>query len=435
MNDKMASHPRIWLYGFTVAHVQRYLLASPRLRDIQGGSQLLEDLCGGEFDRVRQAVGLGDARILSQAAAGARLETSDADAVARLYAVWPFVAERYAPGVLIQQALVDVDEAGGLAAAQAVLGERLHAARTDPACDLPAAGPLVARYARTGEPVEAEQEPVGGARELVDRATHAKVDAWRKLKTEAREGAGAALDRRYLGPELSKRYRFAAGREDEGEKLSSDVDPYVAVVHADGNAVGRFIAQLLESAPASDESAAVFRRFSQALARATEEAAGEAVREVLVGDLERSGAARGVGDTLPILKARPIVLGGDDLTIILPARLAFDCWLRQRQVGRSLEPPAPAGRGEVDLEGAREEFLRCMEKAVPNWLETEQIVQLLAMADPEAAGDLRYMVLDPDQQKNEFLDAKGRRRDDPRYVLPAYVAFQGKTDRQRFPRT
>lgn len=87
MNDKMSSHPPTWLYGFAVAHVQRYLLASPRLRDIQGGSQLLEDLCGGEFDRVRQAVGLGDARILSQAAAGARLETSDADAVSRLYAL------------------------------------------------------------------------------------------------------------------------------------------------------------------------------------------------------------------------------------------------------------------------------------------------------------------------------------------------------------
>jgi len=325
MSDQALSDPGKWLYGFAVAHVQGYLLTSPRLRDIQGGSQLLEDLCGKVFDRACEAAGLADSQILSRAAAGARLESRDGDAVARLYAAWPLIAEAHAPGTLIQQALVDVDAAGGLAAAQRQLGERLHASRAAPACSLPAVGPLVARYARTGEPAEREQS-VGGEGERVDRATDAKVRAWRDLKEQA------TLDQRFLGPELRGRYRFAAGRESEAETLASEDDPYVAVVHADGNSVGRFIDRLLAAAGDRGDSAVVFQRFSEALSRATREAANEAVREVLVRDLEatRKLAApeprrpASGGESLATLKARPIVLGGDDLTLILAARLAFD---------------------------------------------------------------------------------------------------------------
>lgn len=312
------------LYGFAVAHVQSYLLASPRLRDIQGGSQLLEDLCGRLFKHACEAAGVEDLRILSQAAGGARLETRDAEALTRLHAAWPLIAEAHAPGTLIQQALVDIDEAGGMAAAQRLLGERLQASRAAPACSLPAVGPLVARYARTGEPAEREQA-VGGERERIDRATDAKVQVWRDLKEQA------TLDQRFLGPGLVDLYRFAAGRENEADSLSSEDDPYVAVVHADGNSVGRFIDDLLTAARDRDDSAAVFQRFSDALSRATREAANEAVREVLVHDFEatrkaaeeRQRSATG-SEELAVLKARPIVLGGDDLTIILTARLAFD---------------------------------------------------------------------------------------------------------------
>ena len=65
------------------------------------------------------------------------------------------------------------------------------------------------------------------------------------------------------------------------------------------------------------------------------------------------------------------------------------------------------------------------------WEGSEQVVQLLAMADPgQAAGrDLTYMVLDG--QRNEFAAAKGR---DAKHVLPAYAPFDGKRDRERFPR-
>lgn len=93
---------------------------------------------------------------------------------------------------------------------------------------------------------------------------------------------------------------------------------------------------------------------------------------------------------------------------------------------------------EVDLAAAREDFESHMEDAVPRWEETEQIVQLRAMADPDnekkLGHDLSYMILDHRQRRNDFLDAKGRRQNDPKYVLPGYAGFQGERDRERFPR-
>lgn len=91
-----------------------------------------------------------------------------------------------------------------------------------------------------------------------------------------------------------------------------------------------------------------------------------------------------------------------------------------------------------DLTAVREKFIDYMEAAIPEWKNTEQIVQLLAMADPDNEKkldqDLSYMVLDHRSRRNEFLQAKGRAQGDARYVLPSYAEFHGDRDRDRFPR-
>ncbi len=67
-----------------------------------------------------------------------------------------------------------------------------------------------------------------------------------------------------------------------------------------------------------------------------------------------------------------------------------------------------------------------MNPAPTGWLESEQLVQLLAMADPRQApglpGDLSHPHLDIG--RNEFLDAKRSFQ-----VLPEYVTFRGRRDR------
>jgi hypothetical protein len=85
----------------------------------------------------------------------------------------------------------------------------------------------------------------------------------------------------------------------------------------------------------------------------------------------------------------------------------------------------------VDLATAREAFAAHMELAIPGWTETEQLVQLRAMADPSAADshDLTYMKIGQGPGTNEFVAAK-----QAKHALPPYAFFGGRPDRERYPR-
>jgi len=296
----MAQTEGAWLYGYSIAHVQQYLLAGIALRDIQGGSQLLEELCIDRFSEMLRAAGLPADSVLSQAAAGARVLSPRGELLQALYATWPAVVDALAPGAQVEQALVPV-EAGGLGAAQDRLGRLLKASRIAPLRELPQAGPLAVRCRRTALPAQ-QWVTVGKEQpEPLDRGAAARLTAWRALNNGTRPGR---LDQRFLGGAASG-VRFATGREAD-EELTGD-DAYVAVVHADGNGVGQIVTAL----SAQPDGPRCFRAFSSGLAAATSRAAGQAVVRVLLPHA-RDG----------ILPARPVVLGGDDLTLIVRAPLA-----------------------------------------------------------------------------------------------------------------
>lgn len=67
------------------------------------------------------------------------------------------------------------------------------------------------------------------------------------------------------------------------------------------------------------------------------------------------------------------------------------------------------------------------------WLESEQIVQLLAMANPhqKPPGPLKHMRLE--KGNNEFLFFKGPKKESPKYALVPYVRFKGESDQLLFP--
>lgn len=324
VSNERGSDGARYVYGFAVGHVQQYVLAGSRLREIQGASHLLEQLCGETFTRAVAAAGLDpDACITSQAAAGARLQSDDGEAVARLHAAWPRIAHDQVPGALIQQAVVKLTEGMSVAAAHRLLGERLRGTRADAMVPLPGAGPLVYRYPRSGLPGEFAH---GKPKETVDLETHKKVEAWRSLRPKNSREQASALDLKLLGP-LDGQYVFAAGREGKPEGLYSEACPYVGVIHADGNRVGKFIENLFGDQAKGKKRD--FKAFSRALAEATELAVQRAVAEELVEPV-KAALARPDGrippldkPNRPILPARPIVLGGDDLTIIVSAERAL----------------------------------------------------------------------------------------------------------------
>ena len=256
--------------------------------------------------------------ILSQAAGALRFETSSELVARRFYALWAFVSDRLLPGATVERALIE--KSGNALVDDDRLRERLRASRGVIAVELPVAGPMVARCPRTGRPAQGKV-PIGGKGEFVDRATLARRGPWRK----GQQGVSLKLERDFLGDEL-KDYSFVprtddikesndiAAEVDVGDGLTSEGHPYVGVIHADGNAIGRLIKDLNISAPPGCDVSKRFKDFSDNLKDATKNAARTAVREVLVDDARRGKSKK--------LRARPVVLGGDDLTILVAGDLA-----------------------------------------------------------------------------------------------------------------
>jgi succinate dehydrogenase flavin-adding protein (antitoxin of CptAB toxin-antitoxin module) len=90
-------------------------------------------------------------------------------------------------------------------------------------------------------------------------------------------------------------------------------DRTLALVHADGNGLGQLLMDLGKVADRQPQRfIPIFKGFSAAVSRATEQAARRATAAVLKRD-PRGG----------LYPARPIVLGGDDLTMLVRADLAL----------------------------------------------------------------------------------------------------------------
>lgn len=265
----------VWLYRYEAKGIQSYVLSTQVLREMAGASQLVETLAADATRLLR-----AEARVVMAAAGGATLVFDSTPRLESFARHWPMFVDQTRPGLQLIQAWC---ECGGSPGAQEyeLLRQRLDVARSAPLVDLPAAGPWVARAGRTGLPAIHD-----GEHGLEDWVTHEKAKAGKR-----------ELDFRDIVP--------------RGKRLPYDIEAlstgYVAVIHADVNGVGQLLIEHgKELAPRMGE-------FADGLADATRTAA----RMALAALAERQPAdARN-------LAARPVVLGGDDLTVIVDARYAL----------------------------------------------------------------------------------------------------------------
>lgn len=291
-----------YAYLFEVRGIQRYLFATGRLRDLIGGSELLDHLCaeGGLLDQVVAALPTPPQRVRAAGAAFYLIFDSAADAE-RFRALWRLTAAHELPGVEPVDALQ-----GGESVREAIrLGHAaLRIARNRPQPVLPAGSPINERAPRTGAP--AVERDHG---ESVDAAT-ARQRAFDRQGSDA----DGHLVRRFLDePGLQWPTDFDAPVR-SGRRFPLGERRLVGLVHADGNGFGQLLRVLDAGTSALGDVpyARLYRKFSQGITATTLAAAQEASRNVLLPEQEHH-----------VLPARPLVLGGDDLTILVRAELAL----------------------------------------------------------------------------------------------------------------
>lgn len=273
-----------YLYRYECKGIQDWILAGNKLRDVCSASELIDGLP----DDLNQGVPPKDC--LSQAAGASTLRFHSREALAAFAGNLQMRAARLAPDLLLIHAWVPLSNS--LDAALADLQLALGAARQRLFARLPESGPLSEVAVRTGQPAVARQS--GGPNEgtLLDAAGAAK---WREAQDDR-----SALQKRLRDISGKPTLRFAA----TDVHLGGD---RIAVIHADGNGIGQWLMKQGSWTPEN------LQKFSKGLAQATALAFVDATMEVFGPNLVNNG----------VLPLRPVVVGGDDVTLMVRGEFAL----------------------------------------------------------------------------------------------------------------
>lgn len=307
-----------YLYGASVQGIQSFIFQTNKLREIVGASELVEQICTTKFAAFcsDQDIEIADGNYIIKAAGNIKyVFDSDTDC-AKVVRAFPKYIANLAPGITVSQAVVKIEN------------DNLHDAINQVETKLKAQRSKVAMPVELGFMGLERARKTGGVASHIDRlddevicdATHQK----RKLG----------------GPE------YQTGNNDEKETLFSKIsgiaklseteipfdvekitqsgkNSWLAVVHADGNALGLLLQKLGTSLSGKpyEKVQSAFATFSERLDQATKAAAKTAFQEAIVKKAEFDNEIDNKPTFYPI---RPVVLGGDDLTVIIRGDLALD---------------------------------------------------------------------------------------------------------------
>ncbi|MBU0552130.1 hypothetical protein KJ940_11615, partial [Myxococcota bacterium] len=278
-----------WFYRFELKAIQGFIFAGRRLREVVGASALIELLSDGG---LREIAAQYNGTVRYRAAGGATLHFNDKIGLEGFAARWPMEVATFAPGVVLTQAWVEDSTPQPISALARKLGA--HRNLAPPA--MPSATPVIER-SPYGALATNKANDEG---QFIDQATRAKEIAQAKSWNPKHPTLADELSRRFVGDDEARLAKLPR----ELTEITGHDGYYLAVIHADGNDVGR----LVQGMGGDIETMAAF---SEKLSHATEAAARTASLKHLFDD----DSAYALG--------RPIVVGGDDITAVVRADRAL----------------------------------------------------------------------------------------------------------------
>lgn len=289
-----------YAYLFEARSIQRFLFGTGKLKDMIQGSELIDYICteNGYLDQVLTQLNLKP-KVPRRAGGTFYLVFENIKDAQRVQALWRLAIAQWLPGL----EKVDAISEGTTARAAVKKGiEKLSSNRNIVYADLPAASPLAERSPRTGLAAVTREQG-----ESIDAATFT-------IRQFNRSPDSEPLTTRFL---KEQQIHWPNNFEQAGQeslRFPLHERQLIGLVHADGNGLGVILRQLDTACEkASDDIyLELYRCFSNGLSDATINAARDASTTQLLPHTHNN-----------IMPARPLVLGGDDLSIIVRADLAL----------------------------------------------------------------------------------------------------------------
>jgi len=282
-----------YLYGATIQGIQSFIFETNKLKEIAGASELVDYICRDLFQETVGKLYYNEENLLIAAAGHIKYLFDDEESCRSLVLTFPRIVMQLAPGITISQAVVKVEKEITPEHIQQ-LETHLKIQRNRPTVQHGLGLMISERSRRTGKPgIHWEKGAV--------------IDAAQRAKRDFTKDSKVSLLKKLL-PD-AKGYQYHKLFPEEMEDIAGkDKKNWVAVIHADGNDLGKKIMAMV--APGKE----TFRQLSEKIGSATEQAARQAFNLVVKRNTEE-------GNLFPF---RPILLGGDDLTVIIRGDLAID---------------------------------------------------------------------------------------------------------------
>lgn len=275
-----------YLYGASVQGIQAYVFQTNRLQDIVGASELVRKICTELFEDTVGKEAFKHENLLIAAAGNVKYEFDNRQECERVVRNFPKKVLDAAPGVTISQAVVEYADDNEYPSKVEELERNLRIQRNRQMKSTTVGHIGILRSRSTGMPVAGKQDG-----EYLDEAT--------MKKRAENTGSKARLCEEAFGSNVASRY-FAYNVEDMCDKNN-----WIAIIHADGNGLGKIVQRI-----GTDKRR--YKEFSHSLEEATKAAAQAAFGDIMSEEMWNK--------TIPI---RPIVLGGDDFTVVCRGSIAM----------------------------------------------------------------------------------------------------------------
>jgi hypothetical protein len=299
-----------YLYGASVQGIQGFIFQTNKLKEIVGASELVEQICTTKFLEVTGIL-KDDKNLIINAAGNIKYIFEDKTKCEHLVRIFPKIIMDFAPGITISQAVVPTT--GDLPKDIDCLEQLLKAQRSKASMPIETGFMGLERDRRAGGVAFISRNKRKGGIEEICEATHKKLQ-----KSDPEYQYKDELQKENLFFKISNKVVSKEEVPHDVEKITeSGKNSWLAIIHADGNALGILLQtlgkKLKENKVSEEKVKTAFSTFSKSLDTATKEAARIAFENVIKVDLTKY--------KYPI---RPVILGGDDLTVIIRADLALD---------------------------------------------------------------------------------------------------------------